>query len=368
MAFGKKKDKAQDDEKAQKKADKKAEKQAKKQQKKEEKKKKKDGEQTEEGGGKKKSKKKLLLILLAVAALGIGFRLGLLDRFTGGGGAQKQALPDAVEAYELDGESVASLTAAFEGVGDELLVSVAGNGLPVAEDAEDAEDADAEDADKADKQEADVAEEALHSNYYYKITADTEDDLAKYAEYLTAAGEEGAGFTLRTSGSEAEYVTAYEKDAAEHTKQLVILEIENPLNGDPETGMFAIKLHLEEKQEKLKEGVTRDQAMQYFMGLDYQTLGLEKPISDYYIVMDMGRTYIDKNDCYGINLYNKGDGEESYFVKKFYLSLEQKKLYEYLAGDLVGLQENYTMNHLVSSNQTDTDMNGLLNQSSTPAS
>lgn len=360
MAFGKKKDADSD------KAAKKEEKKAKKQQKKEEKQAKKQEKkaaagQDAEGG--KKSKKKLLLLILAVAALGAGFRFGLMDKFTGGGGG-KSAIPQAVDAYELDGESVPSLTAALTDVGDELLLSMSGNGLPAEEDAEDAE------GDAAAPQATDDAEDVpLHSNYYYKITEDTAADLESYAAYLTAAAEEGAGFTLR--GGSEDYVTAYERDAAEHSKQLVILEIENPLNGDAETGMFAIKLHLEQKQEqeKLQEGVTRDQAMQYFMGLDYQTLGLEKPVSEYYLVMDMGRTYIDKNDCYGINLYNKGEGEESYFVKKFYLSLEHKKLYEYLAGDLVGLQDNYTVNHLVSSNQSDADessLDAMIDHTSTP--
>lgn len=315
-----------------------------------------------EGGGKKSRKKLLLLILLAAIALAAGFRFGLMERFGSGGSGTKASIPKRVEAYSVDTESVASITKALEDCGDELLLSMSGNGLPEDEDAEEGEEG--AEAEAPGQDAVDTSEEPLHSNYYYMITADSEADLARYEEYLIGGMQDHELFTKREN-TEKEYITAYERDAAIHSKQLLVLEIEYPLNDDPETGMFAIKLRLEPKQEKLQEGVTRDQAMQYFKGLDHELLGLEKPVSEYYLVMDMGRTYIDKNDCYGINVYNKGEGEGSYFVKKFYLSLEHKKLYEYLAGDLVGLQDNYTMNHLLSSNQNDSDLDALMNQSST---
>ena len=305
-----------------------------------------------EEGGKKSKKKLLILVIVLLLAAGGAYRFGLLDRFMGGGdGAAKATVPDAVDTYVLNEESVASLTAAFEGVGDELLLSISSNALPV-DTAE--QDAAADTADAADETtdttvdtttQTSAAEEDPYSNYYYKVTGDTANDLVKYAEYLTTSGDTGGGFTRREdTGDASDGVMTFEKTAASVSGKLLVLEIENPLNGDAATQMFSIKLRLEEKQEPLQEGVTRDEALKYFEGLNYELLGLDKPISEYYLVMDMGRTYIDKNDCYGISLYNKGAGEESYFVKKFYLSVEKKKLYEYLAGDLVGLQENYTVN------------------------
>ncbi len=306
----------------------------------------------EEGG--KKSKKKLLIpVIVLLLAAGGAYRFGLLDRFMGGGdGAAKATVPDAVDTYVLNEESVASLTAAFEGVGDELLLSISSNAIPADTTEQDAAaDQSADAADETTDTTTDTTtqtpatEEDPYSNYYYKVTGDTADDLVKYAEYLTTSGDTGGGFTRREdTGDASDGVMTFEKTAASVSGKLLILEIENPLNGDAATEMFSIKLRLEEKQEPLQEGVTRDEALKYFEGLNYELLGLDKPISDYYLVMDMGRTYIDKNDCYGISLYNKGTGEESYFVKKFYLSVEKKKLYEYLAGDLVGLQENYTVN------------------------
>ncbi len=344
MAIGKKKKKAAEEETSGKK-----------------KKKKKGGEAESEGKKKLDKKKLILLILLLAVAAGAAYKFGLLDKFGGGGGdtKDKATVPDAVATYDLNEDSVASLTAAFEEVGDELLLSISSNALPVEETAEEEENADEDAEAPAEEEEAPAKEEEPtedlppYSNYYYKITGDTASDLEKYVEYLTAEateGEDGAllggGFALweAEEAPQKEYVTAYQKASSSDSKKLFILEIENPLNGDAATEMFAVKLYLADKPVERTEGVTRDETMQYFLGLDHERLGLEKPIADYYIVMDMGRTYIDQNDCYGINLYNKGDGEESYFVKKFYLSVEHKKLYEYLAGDLVGLQENYTVN------------------------
>jgi len=52
------------------------------------------------------------------------------------------------------------------------------------------------------------------------------------------------------------------------------------------------------------------------------------PVDSYYITMDMGRTYVEGKDCYGINVYAKGEKSEMYFVKKIYMSLLDKTLYE----------------------------------------
>ena len=101
--------------------------------------------------------------------------------------------------------------------------------------------------------------------------------------------------------------------------------------------------------------MTRQSAMDYMESIDYKALGLDQPLSNYYVVLDMGRSYIDGKDCYGINVYTKGISGESYFVKKYYLALEDKNIYVYdndgviekldqESGYFKGIDSSMTMN------------------------
>ena len=105
-----------------------------------------------------------------------------------------------------------------------------------------------------------------------------------------------------------------------------------------------------------KEAVSREDTLAYFNTLSQEKLGLPKPVSEYYVVMDMGRTFVDGHDCHGISLYEKGDGAGNYFIKKFYLSLEDKKLFEYMGGSI------YTMEYNPQTGETTTSVGDEFNQ------
>ena len=144
--------------------------------------------------------------------------------------------------------------------------------------------------------------------------------------------------------------------------------MEYPLAGDAATGQYVIKARLEKKPEVIVENVqtmSRDDALRYMAGLDYTKLGLEYPLSEYNMTLDMGRTYIDGKDCYGINIYTKGNQENGgNFVKKFYLSLADKKIYEYLDNDIFDLQSvsstypQFEQNSTIPAGQGDTAEQG----------
>ncbi len=292
------------------------------------------GKKKDEKKDKKKGKKKIILIGLLVAVIAAAAAYFLVIREKGGG---KPKLPDPVEAYTLQEESVASITAAFEEKGKEVLLSVSTSSEP--EDEEDKKDK--EDSEKEEDSDRTMQEDEEAggdwSYYYYRIGPDSEDTIEKYKEFLL---EEG--FELVTNDKDfkqpvSQYAEAYQRDGAQKGR-LFVIELEYPMAGDSATGIYSIKVRLEEKLQI--QPVTRDETLKYFKGLDPKLLGLEKPIEEYSIMMDMGRTFVDGKECYGISLYEKGEEEESYFVKKFYLSLAEKKLYEYLGGDIIGMQQN----------------------------
>lgn len=340
------------------KAQKKAEKQAKKEQKK----------QQKAEGGKKGGKKKLLLLIPVVAAVGAGVYFFVLKGgslpFLGGGVDKTK-----VDVYAVGDEMVASISA-MEGAGAETLMSITTNVAPPSEEEQAASEGEDDEKDAEDapyRGEAQVITEensdgTLWTNYYYQITEDTVADLAAYTEFLT-----GEGFKMTGGGGSTEETAAfgvYEKSAATREKYIFSIELEYPLAGDIATGQFAIKARMAEKEELIEENVptmSRDEAMEFFAQQDYTKLGLEYPVSEYNMTVDMGRTYIDGKDCYGINIYSRGNGPDGgNFVKKFYLSLSDKKIYEYLNNDIFDLQSvsssypNITHTSTMPSNQEST--------------
>ena len=202
--------------------------------------------------------------------------------------------------------------------------------------------------------------------YYYKIGETTVADLNACTEFLN---EEG--FELVSGGGTDEETSAlgiYQKEAETEEDHIFSIEMEYPLAGDAATGQYVIKARLEKKPEVIVENVqtmSRDDALRYMAGLDYTKLGLEYPLSEYNMTLDMGRTYIDGKDCYGINIYTKGNQENGgNFVKKFYLSLADKKIYEYLDNDIFDLQSvsstypQFEQNSTIPAGQGDTAEQG----------
>ena len=280
-------------------------------------------------------KKKIILIVLLVAIIAAALAYFFVIK---GKGPGKAKLPDPVEAYTLQEESVASITTAIEEGKNEVLISVSTTNQP-----EDEEKDKKDKEDKEDKKDEEKADNAAQENkeqwsyYYYRIGDDSEDAIKQYEKFLSEEGFKQVTDDKDFKQPVSQYAQAYQKEGAQ-SGQLFVVEMEYPMEGNADTGLYSIKVRLEEKA-KLQP-VTREDTLAYFMGLDYKVLGLEKPIAEYSIIMDMGRTIVDGMECYGICLYEKGGEEQSYFVKKFYLSLAEKKLFEYLNGDIVGMQEN----------------------------
>ncbi|MFW5670287.1 MAG: hypothetical protein ACOCM4_13815, partial [Acetivibrio ethanolgignens] len=206
------------------------------------------------------------------------------------------------------------------------------------EDKKDKEDSEKEeDSDRAMQEDEETGGD--WSYYYYRIGPDSEDTIEKYKEFLLEEGFEPVTNDKDFKKPVSQYAEAYQRDGAQKGR-LFVIELEYPMAGDSATGIYSIKVRLEEKLQLKVQPATRDETLKYFKGLDEKLLGLKKPMEEYAIMMDMGRTFVDGRECYGISLYEKGENKESYFVKKFYLSLAEKKLYEYLGGDIIGMQQN----------------------------
>ncbi len=353
-------------------------------------KKKKKGGDGEDKPKKKLSKKNLLIIIVvlllaAVAAKFVVFKDGLPPLpFGGGGGGTSQAeakLPDPVDAYCLLDDSVASISSSFEAAGtavegeegeepkeekkeketkgaEEVLLSMSTSYVPKAE-GEEGEEGKEEAAEEEEPAEENAILEANrpegeYGYYYYRVGAGTEGTLAKYREFLLDDGFK----LLENANADRPYVTKYQKEGVT-PKKYFNLEIEYPLGGDAMTGMYAIKVSMEDKPDPVeKEAVGREETLEYFNTLSHEKLGLPKPVSEYYVVMDMGRTFVDGHDCHGISLYEKGNGAGNYFIKKFYLSLEDKKLFEYM-GDSI-----YTMEYNPQTGQTTSTIGDEFNRQS----
>lgn len=312
-------------------------------------KKKKSAEQGE--GGKKGGKKKLLLLVPVIAAVGAGVYFFVLKGgglpFLGGG-----ADKNTVDVYAVEEEMVGSITAMETVVGEETLMSITTNVVPLTEEEQAAAEAEGEEEDKKDKKdepnrgeatvitEEDGGDGSLWSYYYYQIGENTLENLTAYTDFLTEAG-----FKMEGGGGDTEETAAlglYTKAAETKPEYIFSIELEYPLAGDMATGQYAVKARMKEKEKLIEENVptmSRDEAMEFFAEQDHTKLGLERPLSEYNMTVDMGRTYIDGKDCYGINIYSKGNGPDGgNFVKKFFLSLSDKKIYEYLNNDIFDLQ------------------------------
>ena len=361
-------------------------------------KKKKKGADGEEQPKKKLSKKNLLIIIVvlllaAVAAKFTVFKDGIPPLPFGGGGGSSQAeakLPDPVDAYCLLDDSVASISSSFgaaetaaEGTegeegeekkedkkdkkdkedkedkaakgAKEVLLSMSTSYVPKAEGEEGEEGKEESAKEEEPAEESDILEankpEGEYGYYYYRVGAGTEGTLAEYREFLL-----DDGFKLLENANAKPYVTKYQKEGVT-PKKYFNLEIEYPLGGDEMTGMYAIRVSMEDKPDPVeKEAVGRAETLEYFNTLSQEKLGLPKPVSEYYVVMDMGRTFVDGHDCHGISLYEKGNGAGNYFIKKFYLSLEDKKLFEYM-GDSI-----YTMEYNPQTGQTSTTISDDFNR------
>ena len=172
------------------------------------------------------------------------------------------------------------------------------------------------------------------NKYYYQSSPRTIRVLEAYGAYLEEEGFQQVKLEgeEKPEGKEAEDNTFHVKyqRKCEEEGYLFSVELEYPLANDPAIQMYAVKAIREKApaaQGKDGEAMTRERALAYLEGLDSTSLGLTKPLSAYYVVMDMGRSYIEGKDCYGINVYDKGASKESYFVQKYYLSVGDEELY-----------------------------------------
>lgn len=324
-------------------------------------------------------KKKIIIVALIVALIGAvaGFF------FTRRGGGKGPDFPKPVEEYTAGEEAVPSITSSVEEGKDELLLSVSTN-EQTEEDSEVGNEKkqkeekpkdngevnkkeekrkekeqkkkekeekkrnkdQQKDGKKAEEEKTDISgtegtsqTENLEpwNKYYYQSNAYTVDVLEAYAAYLEGEGFEQVQEKEQQSSEKQQAEESVNKTfhakyqrKSEEEGYLFSVELEYPLANDPAIQMYAVKA-MKEKAPAAQgadgEGITRDRAMNYLESLDSTSLGLTKPLSDYYVVMDMGRSYVEGKDCYGINVYDKGAEKESYFVQKYYLSIGDQELY-----------------------------------------
>lgn len=75
--------------------------------------------------------------------------------------------------------------------------------------------------------------------------------------------------------------------------------------------------------------ITKDEALSYLEKLSAKTLRLEKNLTEYTkIEFDAWTTYVNNVECYGINVYDKVNGQEQ-TQGVYYVSLDGKKIYLY---------------------------------------
>lgn len=175
------------------------------------------------------------------------------------------------------------------------------------------------------------------NKYYYQSGVHTVKVLEAYAAYLEEEGfEQVQGKEQETvqnkqpeDGVKTSFYAKYQRKCEEEG-YLFSIELEYPIANDPSIQMYAVKATREKapaEDSTNGEGMTRDRALSYLASLDSTSLGLTKPLSEYYVIMDMGRSYVEGKDCYGINVYDKGAEKESYFVQKYYISIGDQEIY-----------------------------------------
>ena len=107
--------------------------------------------------------------------------------------------------------------------------------------------------------------------------------------------------------------------------KLTIQEYENSYNitVSREEGQLPEKVEAEELI------FTRDDARAYLKNFINNSKELPLSFDNYTNIFDVGRSFINGEECYGLNIYQKGQSNCNEFVGKYYISLMDKKVYKY---------------------------------------
>lgn len=83
----------------------------------------------------------------------------------------------------------------------------------------------------------------------------------------------------------------------------------------------------EEKSVKKNE-ITKEEALKLLEKIPAKTLGLAKALTEYTVIYDDWITNVKGVDCYGINVYEKGDLKDT-FAGAYYVATDGSKIYQY---------------------------------------
>lgn len=164
------------------------------------------------------------------------------------------------------------------------------------------------------------------TEYIYERDGNTKSDLKEYKTYLL----NDCGFTqLDTEEEEDPPEVIYESFVIEAQEEGYIFELEITLQEEE----FSIAVSTKEgevpKPEKESREFTRTDAKPYFEEFLRKKGNLPNPVESYNIMFDVGQTTINDEICYGITVYEAGEGGYNKFVQKYYMSLKDRNIYLY---------------------------------------
>lgn len=174
--------------------------------------------------------------------------------------------------------------------------------------------------------------------YLYEADDQTETDLETYCTYLTdelgfakmdvSDSSTTEGTTDATGTTEATEGTTVEQYGIASKEEGMVFTIEIAQQQD----QYAITVSKEEGKDPNAEPLTefnRNDALAYFESNIEKYVDLPKPISEYEMIFDVGQSYINGEDCYGITVYDKNSVDTNQYVEKYYIALATQNIYVY---------------------------------------
>lgn len=163
--------------------------------------------------------------------------------------------------------------------------------------------------------------------YVYNGEEDFQSVIDEYTKYLL----EEKGFVKLESEdskeSDESSVSSYGMQSSEADKVFGITIAKDEKNYY--ITVFRYEGELPKEKEEEKKEFTRDDARSYLKNFIDETNELPLSFDSYTNIFDVGRSIINGEECYGMNIYQKGQSKCNEFVKKYYISLKEKNIYIY---------------------------------------
>ncbi len=158
--------------------------------------------------------------------------------------------------------------------------------------------------------------------YVYESEEDFQTAIDDYKKYLL---EEKEFMELESDESEENSVFAIKSSEPDKIFKLSIAQKESDysITVSREDGELPQKVDAEELV------FTRDDARNYLKNFINNSKELPLAFDSYTNIFDVGRSFINGEECYGMNIYQKGQSNCNEFVGKYYISLMDKNIYKY---------------------------------------